>query len=46
MNKELFAKFIQSISISTIQPTKIDVECLGAIPVGEQASLQISWKMM
>ena len=46
MDKELFAKFIQSISISTIQPTKIDVECLGASPVGEQASLQISWKMM
>lgn len=46
MDKELFAKFIQSISISTIQPTKIDVECLGAIPVGEQASLQIRWKMM
>lgn len=46
MDKELFAKFIQSISISTIQPTKIDVECLGAIPFGEQASLQISWKMM
>lgn len=46
MDKELFAKFIQSISLSTIQPTKIDVECLGAIPVGEQASLQISWKMM
>ena len=46
MDKELFAKFIQSISISTIQPTKIDVECLGAIPFVEQASLQISWKMM
>lgn len=46
MNKELFTNFISTISISTIQPTKIDVECLGEIPVGEEASLQISWKMM
>ena len=45
MDKEVFAKFIQSISLSTIQPTKIDVECSGTIPSGE-VPLQISWKMM
>ena len=46
MDKELFEKFINTITLSTIQPTKIDVECLGEIPVGEEAPLQISWKMM
>lgn len=46
MNNELFTEFINTISLSTIQPTKIDVECLGEIPVGEEAPLQISWKMM
>ena len=46
MNNELFKKFINTISISTIQPTKISVECLGEIPVKEETPLQISWKMM
>ena len=46
MNNELFTKFIKSISLSTIQPTKIDVECLGEIPVGDDVPLQINWKMM
>lgn len=45
MDKDLFAKFIQTISLSTIQPTKIDIECSGEIPNGE-VSLQISWRMM
>ena len=46
MNNELFTEFITSISLSTIQPTKIDIECLGEIPVGTETPLQISWKMM
>lgn len=46
MNKELFEKFINTISLSTIQPTKIDIECFGEIPAGEKVPLQISWKMM
>ena len=46
MNKDLFTEFINTISISTIQPTKIDVECLSEIPVGKGISLQINWKMM
>ena len=45
MDKDLFAKFIQTISLSTIQPTKIDIECSGEIPNGE-VPLQISWRMM
>ena len=45
MDKVLFTKFIQSISLSTIQPTKIDIECSGEIPRGE-VPLQISWRMM
>lgn len=45
MDKDLFAKFIQTISLSTIQPTKIDIECSGEIPSGE-VPLQISWRMM
>lgn len=46
MDNNLLTQFVNSISLSTIQPTKIDVECLGEIPVGEEAPLQISWKMM
>ncbi len=45
MNIESFTNFIKSISLSTIQPTKIDVECLGEIPNGE-INIQISWKLM
>ncbi len=45
MDKDIFTKFIQSISLSTIQPTKIDIECSGEIPSGE-VPLEISWRMM
>ena len=45
MDKELFTKFIQAISLSTIQPVKIEIECSGQIPDGD-VPLQIGWKMM
>lgn len=44
MNTELFQNLIKSLSLSLIQPTKIDFERLGEIPAGE-SNIQITWKM-
>jgi len=45
MNTELFQNLLKSLSLSIIQPTKIDFERLGEIPVGE-TNIQINWKMI
>ncbi len=45
MNTELFQNLIKSLSLSLIQPTKIDFERLGEIPAGE-SNIQITWKMI
>lgn len=45
MNTELFQNLIKSLSLSLIQPTKIDFERLGEISAGE-SNIQITWKMI
>ena len=45
MDNNLFQKFIQTIALSAIQPSKIEFERLGEIPNGED-NVQISWKMI
>ena len=40
-----FQRLVASLSLSIIQPTKIDFERLGEIPASE-TDIQISWKMI
>lgn len=45
MDSKDFQRLVKSLSLSIIQPTKIDFERLGEIPAGEN-NVQISWKMI
>lgn len=45
MNTKNFYKLVKSLSLSVIQPTKIDFERLGEIPADEN-NIQISWRMI
>lgn len=45
MNTENFQNLVKSLSLSVIQPQKIEFERLGEIPAGE-TNIQISWKMI
>lgn len=45
MDVELFQKLVKSMSLSIIQPVKIEFERFGDIPSGE-SNVQINWKMV
>ena len=45
MNNEDFQKLIASLSLTVIQPTKVEYERLGNPPL-EKANIQINWKMI
>ena len=44
MNNEDFQKLITNLSLTVIQPTKVEYERLGNPP--EKANIQINWKMI
>lgn len=45
MNNENFQKLISSLSLTVIQPTKVEYERFGN-PPAENANIQINWKMI
>ena len=44
MNNENFQRLIKSVTLSLIQPTKIEFELLGKSPE-KNAKVQIKWEM-